>query len=390
MKKTNSSAMKASTYKDIPRYVLRGFEFKNFKGIQYCDLNGLPENARWVFLAGENGYGKTSVLQALATGLFGFEGHTFEYEKDESSFRVEIMDNTSGKVEKFDPKSGKPQLKQICCYGSSRLDMVKESSSKGESPTLSLYETQNLLRNIELQLSRWYFKQDDSEFREKYEHVIKILKTLLNVSKIEVDRKSDQVYYYEKDEEGEQYERLLSKHLAAGYRSLISMIGDMILRLFEVQPEVRDPAKLTGIVIIDEIDLHFHPKLQRSLPGELSRIFPKIYFIASTHSSIPILGAPANAVILRVNRSKKSGVTVERLAQMEKQLPNLTPNILLTSPIFGLQDIFPATHQINKNRIQTEDTYADMELNEKVEARLKAYQNTDREKELLKLFKGKK
>ncbi len=243
---------------------------------------------------------------------------------------------------------------------------------KLKNSTLSLYETQNLLRNIELQLSRWYFKQDDSEFKEKYEHVIKVLKTLLNVNKIEVDRKSDQVYYYEKDEEGQQYERLLSKHLAAGYRSLISMIGDMILRLFEVQPEVRDPAQLTGIVIIDEIDLHFHPKLQRSLPGELSRIFSKIYFIASTHSSLPILGAPANSVILRVNRSKELGVTGKRLVQMEDQLPNLTPNILLTSPIFGLQDIFPATHQSNKNRIQTEDTYADMSLNDQVEARLKA------------------
>ncbi len=105
IKKTNSFVMKVINHKDIPKYALRGFEFRNFKGIQHCDLNGLPENARWVFLAGENGYGKTSVLQALATGLFEFEGHTFEYEKDESSFGVKITNNISGKVEKFDPKS---------------------------------------------------------------------------------------------------------------------------------------------------------------------------------------------------------------------------------------------------------------------------------------------
>ena len=242
-----------------------------------------------------------------------------------------------------------------------------------------------LLENIELKLSRWFFKQEDKEFKEKYENVTRVLKDLLGVRKIIIDKKTDEVFYVEKDENNHAYQKLPSKHLAAGYRSIISMVGDMILRLFETQPNINNPSDLTGIVIIDELDLHFHPKWQRKLPTLLSKIFPKIQFIASTHSAIPILGAPKNAVLLKVNRSAEEGVTVERLEQMEKQLSKLTPNILLTSPIFGLQDIFPVTHHGN-GRIRTEDSFEEMELNDKVEQRLKAYQNTDIEDELLNVF----
>jgi predicted ATP-binding protein involved in virulence len=69
------------------------------------------------------------------------------------------------------------------------------------------------------------------------------------------------------------------------------MIGDMMLCLFEQQIEVVDPAELAGIVLIDEIDIHLHPKWQKRVPEILHENFPKVQFIVSTHSPIPLLGA---------------------------------------------------------------------------------------------------
>lgn len=240
-----------------------------------------------------------------------------------------------------------------------------------------------------MQLSRWYFKRRDPEFKKKYEGVTGLLKTLLGVKHIKVDEKTDQVLYTEQDVRGEVYSPLPSLQLASGYRSIISMIGDMILRLFETQPKIANPVDLVGIVIIDELDLHFHPKWQKRLPGLLSDLFPRIQFIASTHSPIPLLGAPKGSVFLRVNRNPEDGILLERLDEMEEMIGNMLPTAILTSPIFGMQDIFPASHD-KQNRIRTEDTYDEILVNDFMEKRLASYEGTEMEKELEAFIKEKK
>jgi predicted ATP-binding protein involved in virulence len=125
------------------------------------------------------------------------------------------------------------------------------------------------------------------------------------------------ILYIEKEptEDGDTYTPVTFEQLASGFRSLILMVGDMMIRLFKSQPTINEPSELAGIVIIDELDLHWHPKLQRELPKLLSSIFPKVQFIASTHSLVPLLGAPENSVFLQVNRTKEAGITVERITE---------------------------------------------------------------------------
>ncbi len=356
-------------------YAINGFKIENFKGIQSCEIGGLPKEASWIFLTGENGFGKTSILQGLAIVLHGFEKHTLDFHPMISGERgislgITFCDANIDKSLRY-KRQIKEDFEKICCYGSSRLNMEGEKSTREKSPTINLFKTTTFLQNIEFQLSRWYFKQNDIEFKEKYENVSELLIKLLNLSKITVDKKTDKVYYFEKDANNEEYQGLEFHQLAAGYRSIISMIGDMILRLFESQPKITSPKDLEGIVIIDELDLHFHPKWQRQIPSLFSELFPKILFIASTHSAIPILGAPKNSVLLRVNRSVKSGIMVERLIEMEEKLKNFTPNLLLSSPVFGLRDIFSEQHHGNAS-ILTEETYDELKLNEAVAKRLHA------------------
>jgi len=385
-----------------PKYTLKSFEFENSRGIKHATIHGLPKEAKWIFLTGENGFGKTSLLKTLAENIYVKDSSTDKgsgrsielrqvpsLEESEKRGFYEPNVNLLKESYHFDIGLG---LKEICAYGSSRLDMASENSKQEENPVASLFDTQVLLKNIEYQLSRWAIKKEsekdeDEEFATKYEKVTAILKELLNLRDITVDFKTDKVLYHEKDESDTQYEPVSFHQLAAGYRSIISMVGDMILRLFDTQPDVYDPAELSGIVIIDELDLHLHPKWQKRLPGLLSKIFPRVQFIASTHSPIPLLGAPEHSVFLKVNRDAEKGITVERLEGMEKQISNLLPNTILTSPIFGMRDIFPVTHDA-ENGIRTEDTYAEIEFNEQVKQELKSYLGTERAKELEQLFKS--
>ena len=96
-------------------------------------------------------------------------------------------------------------------------------------------------------------------------------------------------------------------------------------------------------------------------------------FIATTHSPIPILGAPQGSVFLTVRRNKDDGVTVHRI---RLDVSDFTPNLILSSPIFGFDNIFAETYT-NKQRIRTEDTLAEMSLNDAVMERLKNFAASD-------------
>jgi hypothetical protein len=78
--------------------------------------------------------------------------------------------------------------------------------------------------------------------------------------------------------------------LSDGVKNMIGMVADIAYRCVTLNPQFDgEAARLTpGIVLIDEIDLHLHPKWQRRVVEDLKRTFPKIQFFATTHSSLII------------------------------------------------------------------------------------------------------
>ena len=101
----------------------------------------------------------------------------------------------------------------------------------------------------------------------------------------------------------------------------------------------------------------------------LSSVFPKIQFIGSIHSPIPILGAPSNSVFLKVNRTEPEGITVEHLDYMD--VTNLTPNNILSSPIFDFDEVVHRDHDLAHERLMTEDDYGDGVFNKVLKQKLK-------------------
>lgn len=103
---------------------------------------------------------------------------------------------------------------------------------------------------------------------------------LYNLEKIEVsiyfDVQSDTLVI-KKEETG------LPFHLLSdGYRNTLGMIADIAYRMAELNPHLT--TKSPGIVLIDELDLHLHPKWQRHIVNDLKTIFPNCQFIITTHS----------------------------------------------------------------------------------------------------------
>lgn len=75
------------------------------------------------------------------------------------------------------------------------------------------------------------------------------------------------------------------RQLSDGERGTLALVLDLTRRLAQANPELNDPAKeVEAIVLIDEIDLHLHPRWQRQIVVNLAEVFPKCQFIATTHS----------------------------------------------------------------------------------------------------------
>lgn len=86
-------------------------------------------------------------------------------------------------------------------------------------------------------------------------------------------------------------------YMSAGYQSLLWMIMDMAFRMAQTNPGIENTKEVTGIVLIDEIDLHLHPVWQWRIVNTLHEVFPKVQFILATHSPI-IVSSAKNAHLI--------------------------------------------------------------------------------------------
>lgn len=83
-------------------------------------------------------------------------------------------------------------------------------------------------------------------------------------------------------------------YLSDGFRNMVAMTADIAVRCATLNPQLQaEAADLTpGVVLIDELDLHLHPRWQRRVVDDLLRTFPKIQFFGTTHSPFVIQSLP--------------------------------------------------------------------------------------------------
>ena len=89
--------------------------------------------------------------------------------------------------------------------------------------------------------------------------------------------------------------------LSDGERGLLAVLIDLTRRLAQVNPDLEHPARdAQAVVLIDELDLHMHPRWQREIVSRLTVTFPKCQFVTTTHSPQIISEVqPENLLLLR-------------------------------------------------------------------------------------------
>jgi predicted ATP-binding protein involved in virulence len=72
--------------------------------------------------------------------------------------------------------------------------------------------------------------------------------------------------------------------LSDGYKTLLGLVIDLSMRMGLANPHLDDPLSAEAVVMIDEVDLHLHPSWQRRVLADLLRTFSNTQFIVTTHS----------------------------------------------------------------------------------------------------------
>ncbi|ELA7268797.1 AAA family ATPase [Vibrio parahaemolyticus] len=72
--------------------------------------------------------------------------------------------------------------------------------------------------------------------------------------------------------------------LSQGEKSVLALIADIARRLTMLNPSLANPLEGSGLVLIDEVDLHLHPSWQQKIMQRLESTFPNLQFIVTTHS----------------------------------------------------------------------------------------------------------
>ena len=139
--------------------------------------------------------------------------------------------------------------------------------------------------------------------------------------------------------------RLTIDQLSDGEKCLIAMIGDLARRMAIANPVRENPLDGDGVVLIDEIDLHLHPKWQHIVVSRLVEVFPNCQFIISTHSPHVITHVhPDNLYVLKQTEagaiaerpSESYGKTVDRVLEDLMGLATTRPDKVTK----GLNDLY--------------------------------------------------
>jgi predicted ATP-binding protein involved in virulence len=123
-------------------------------------------------------------------------------------------------------------------------------------------------------------RRDNSYYRNRQLEAVRqaIYSLLDGFSNLRVRRSPLRMTINKQDQE------LIVNQLSDGEKCLLAMVGDLARRLAIANPGLPDPLQGSGVVLIDEIELHLHPKWQREIIPALTRTFPNCQFIVTTHS----------------------------------------------------------------------------------------------------------
>lgn len=338
------------TYQTEP-FMIESIQIKKFKQLSSLTIDIYPtkgKTGQWLCLLGENGAGKTSLLQAIALTLVpkkerwhNLKRINRSSEARQDNWEVDITSRYSSQ-DRFsfsnhrDPDYGFPL---VIAYGSTRLsDGLYANRADKNFSIRNLFNPRKSLENPEkflLSLSTKSFYFISKQISEVFP------------KNVTVSNDNNRIIFHTK--EGN---RSFSE-LSDGYKIILALVTDIMSTLSKVYQSYEGQA----VVLIDEIENHLHPKWIIELPSILKRVFPYVQFITTSHNPLSIRQLNESEVI-RLENDKERGPYAIQATKNDASLASYSIDRMLTSSFFGLLDTNPqANRELERFYTQLKNSY---------------------------------
>jgi predicted ATPase len=318
-------------------------EIENFRGIQRLSFElgiGQGGQAGWTMLLGENGVGKSSILQALAIALMG-EQRVQAMGGDAKPSDLLRRGASSGSIRVFFAADAEPLTVQLTAehikFGQTakrpRLIVLGFGSSRwlprpgGLDPDRDDFVRIRNLFNPFVPLTDtlgWLTALKADDFARTTDALHHILRLDTDERLI---RRNGEILVREVG--GRSRSGIPLRQFSDGYQSVVAMVGDIMELL---SPKRLDMSVAEGIVLVDELEAHLHPRWKMQVVSRLRTAFPGLQFVTTTHDPLCLRGLYDDEVLLLLRNSRREVVGVSELPSVEA----LRVDQLLTSPYFGM------------------------------------------------------
>ncbi len=347
-----------------PPLLLTRLELIDIRGFAKVDLSFTDRSGPRLktLIVGENGHGKTTLLRAIALGLSqaddgqslmrslagSMRRQTKKKSVREGQITVTLQDPLDGKTlyrisSRITGDEGKEKIEQqtepknfpwdrifACGYGVNRgthsyLPMERYLYAKAVKSLFEggalLYDPEAVLKTFKLGEPVEGPESNLSWLKRQLIHVL----NLASKDKIEIGIDGVMV--------SGAWGTLPFRALGDGYRGTAGWLLDFLAKAQSANLIPADKSLLRGIVLIDEIDEHLHPEWQRKILTKLSKLFPSVQFIGTTHSPMTLVKCqPGEVISCRLSNA---------VATAEQDLPPLeghTADQILRGEWFGLKE----------------------------------------------------
>ena len=403
MKKENTKDRSALFLKSLRLDGFRGF----YDGtvIDFTDDKGNP--AQWTVILGENGTSKTGILQALAALAPNVDDVRKNEQEIETDYWRPFYANDTGlkwlsqnlarkrelnklklSCEFFLSEAGltknagrnlpndwylelrkQPDANNrfsfnfnalredlisepvIVTYGSSR---ITDDNSQLDRNLSSLFDNFDKVNSpeqwlLELDHARRMGAEGEADrAKEAFESAIRCITAVLpDVDDVKIEKTSE-IWVTPKIRAKFQtpYGWVFFEELGQGYQSIASWTIDLIQQLHKVYPDRKKPETGPAVVLVDEFDLHLHPKWQLTLMDHLSQIFTNTQFIITAHSPLIVQAAGPNTNLVVLKReTDKDGENWIVADSDPVCVRGWRLDQIITSDLFGLSSVRPARYE---------------------------------------------
>lgn len=317
-------------------------EVKNLRAIRSLDLIVPTKSGRegWLMLIGVNGVGKSTVLKGVALALmgerranaFGFDARTFvRRARGVRRGHVRVYVNAIGPIElRFSTKSARfevnppdPKL-PLLAYGSTRL-LPHELRRGAKALTSRSIRVRNLFDpQVPLSDAESWLHDAWKTDRAAFANVARALCRLLLLPETPLPRLGSNGLTIRLAEGWRAVQ-----DLSDGYRSVLGLVVDISIGTTGTRQK---PEEAVGIVILDEIELHLHPRWKISIVDRLRQVFPRMCFVVTTHDPLCLKGLHDDEIVILHRSPRHDVVATANMPSVE----TLKTDDILTSELFSL------------------------------------------------------